>query len=211
MAQYEAGQYINEFMNEMPSLLLTMRKMDIDQMLDTRRLDQQDTVNNMQQQRDLVDADMRERQMFMNEKIFGEQEKKREAWTTVKKPLLDEMKLNLQREEEISQQEKDMPWHKWWRPNVEDINPFGQEDPWVKSERTLAREAAEEKYGKPREASELFGDVSKGSELLDPQQWQSIYGSDVFQPQLLGKTGLLGATTAGSMGGYYPSYPMSGQ
>ena len=42
MAQYEAGQYINEFMNEMPSLLLTMRKMDIDQMLETRRLDQQD-------------------------------------------------------------------------------------------------------------------------------------------------------------------------
>ena len=77
MAQYEAGQYINEFLNEMPSLLLTMRKMDIDQMLETRRLDQQDTSLIMQRERDLVDFDMRERQMLMNESIFGEQKEKR--------------------------------------------------------------------------------------------------------------------------------------
>ena len=75
MAQYEAGQYINEFMNEMPSLLLTMRKMDIDQMLETRRLDQQDVSLDMQRQRDLVDFDMRERQMVMNESSFGEQKR----------------------------------------------------------------------------------------------------------------------------------------
>jgi len=204
MAQYEAGQYINEFMNEMPSLLLTMRKMDIDQMLETRRLDQQDTVNNMQRERDLVEFDMRERQMVMNESIFGEQKEKREAWTKVKKPLLDEMKKNLQREEEISQQEKDMPWHQWWRPNKEDFNPFDQEDPWIKSERTVAKEAAEDIYGKPREASELFGDIQSMSVDLTPEQWMSIYQNPVFQPQLLGKTGLLGATTAGSVGGYYP-------
>ena len=41
---YESGQYINEFLNEMPTLLLTMRKMDVDQMLATRKLDQQDRV-----------------------------------------------------------------------------------------------------------------------------------------------------------------------
>ena len=134
MAQYEAGQYINEFMNEMPSLLLTMRKMDIDQMLDTRRLDQQDTSLNMQQQRDLVDADMRERQMTMNEDIFGEQKEGREAWKKVKKPLLAHMKHLKQLDEERRQQEKKMPVSSWWRPNVEDINPFGQEYPWIKSE-----------------------------------------------------------------------------
>ena len=204
MAQYEAGQYINEFMNEMPSLLLTMRKMDIDQMLDTRRLDQQDTSLNMQQQRDLVDADMRERQMTMNEDIFGEQKEGREAWKKVKKPLLAHMKHLKQLDEERRQQEKKMPVSAWWRPNVEDINPFDQEDPWIKSERTLAREAAEKKYGKPREASEIFGDIESLTADLSPEHFLSIYQNPVFQPQLLGKTGLLGATTAGSVGGYYP-------
>ena len=204
MAQYEAGQYINEFMNEMPSLLLTMRKMDIDQMLDTRRLDQQDTVNNMQQQRDLVDANMRERQMVMNEDIFGEQKEGREAWKKVKKPLLAHMKHLKQLDEETRQQEKKMPFREWWRPNKEDINPFDQEDPWIKSEKTLAKESAEEKYGKPREASEIFGDIESLTADLSPEQFLSIYQNPVFQPQLLGKTGLLGATTAGSVGGYYP-------
>ena len=204
MAQYEAGQYINEFLNEMPSLLLTMRKMDIDQMLETRRLDQQDTSLNMQRERDLVDFDMRERQMTMNEDIFGESKKGREAWRKVKGPLLDEMKKRMQLDEETRQQEKDMPWHQWWRPNKEDFNPFDQEDPWIKSERTVAKEAAEDIYGKPREASEVFGDIESISADLTPQQFLSIYQNPVFQPQLLGKTGLLGATTAGSVGGYYP-------
>ena len=85
----------------MPSLLLTMRKMDIDQMLETRRLDQQDTSLNMQRERDLVDFDMRERQMTMNEDIFGESKKGREAWRKVKGPLLKEMKQRMQLDEEI--------------------------------------------------------------------------------------------------------------
>jgi|TARA_R110001599_G_scaffold246244_3_gene446340 hypothetical protein len=205
MAQYEAGQYINEFMNEMPSLLLTMRKMDIDQMLDTRRLDQQDTVNNMQQQRDLVDANMRERQMVMNEDIFGESKQGREAWRKVKGPLLKNMKQRMQLDEEYREQRKDMGfWDELSRPGEEDINiPFT--DYSIRdSERTLAKEAAEDKYGKPQEASEVFGDIESMSADLNPEQFLSIYQNPVFQSQLLGKTGLLGATTAGSVGGYYP-------
>tara|TARA_R110000765_G_scaffold208884_2_gene313991 strand:+ start:36 stop:653 length:618 start_codon:yes stop_codon:yes gene_type:complete len=205
MAQYEAGQYINEFMNEMPSLLLTMRKMDIDQMLDTRRLDQQDTVNNMQQQRDLVDANMRERQMVMNEDIFGESKQGREAWRKVKGPLLKNMKQRMQLDEEYREQRKDMGfWDELSRPGEEDINiPFT--DYSIRdSERTLAKEAAEDKYGKPQEASEVFGDIESMSADLNPEQFLSIYQNPVFQSQLLGKTGLLGATTASSVGGYYP-------
>ena len=205
MAQYEAGQYINEFMNEMPSLLLTMRKMDIDQMLDTRRLDQQDTVNNMQQQRDLVDANMRERQMVMNEDIFGESKQGREAWRKVKGPLLKNMKQRMQLDEEYREQRKDMGfWDELSRPGEEDIDiPFT--DYSIRdSERTLAKEAAEDKYGKPQEASEVFGDIESMSADLNPEQFLSIYQNPVFQSQLLGKTGLLGATTAGSVGGYYP-------
>ena len=205
MAQYEAGQYINEFMNEMPSLLLTMRKMDIDQMLETRRLDQQDTSLDMQRQRDLVDFDMRERQMVMNESIFGEQKKGRDAWRKVKGPLLDEMKKRMQLDEEYREQRKDMGFFEQvFRPGEEDINWLFTDTPFIKSEKTVAKEAAEDIYGKPREASELFGDIQSMSVDLTPEQWMSIYQNPVFQPQLLGKTGLLGATTAGSVGGYYP-------
>jgi len=205
MAQYEAGQYINEFMNEMPSLLLTMRKMDIDQMLDTRRLDQQDTSLNMQRERDLVDFDMRERQMTMNEDIFGESKKGREAWRKVKKPLLKEMKQRMQLDEEYREQRKDMGFFQQvFRPGEEDINIPFTDYSILDSERTVAKEAAEEKYGKPRDASEVFGDIESMSADLTPEQWMSIYQNPVFQPQLLGKTGLLGATTAGSVGGYYP-------
>ena len=205
MAQYEAGQYINEFMNELPSLLLTMRKMDIDQMLETRRLDQQDVSLDMQRQRDLVDFDMRERQMVMNESIFGEQKRGREAWRKVKGPLLKEMKQRMQLDEEYREQRKHMPWlTQVLRPGEEDINiPFTD---WSirDSERTIAKEAAEDIYGKPRDASQVFGDIESMSVDLTPEQWMSIYQNPVFQPQLLGKTGLLGATTAGSVGGYYP-------
>ena len=205
MAQYEAGQYINEFLNEMPSLLLTMSKMDIDQMLDTRRLDQQDTSLNMQRERDLVDFDMRERQMTMNEDIFGESKKGREAWRKVKKPLLKEMKQRMQLDEEYREQRKDMGFvEQEFRPGEEDWKIPFTDYSILDSERTVAKEAAEEKYGKPRDASEVFGDIESMSADLTPEQWMSIYQNPVFQPQLLGKTGLLGATTAGSVGGYYP-------
>ena len=205
MAQYEAGQYINEFLNEMPSLLLTMRKMDIDQMLETRRLDQQDTSLNMQRERDLVDFDMRERQMTMNEDIFGESKKGREALRKGKGPLLKEMKQRMQLDEEYREQRKDMPWlTQVLRPGEEDINIPFTDSPLIKSERTVAKEAAEDIYGKPRDASEVFGDIESISADLTPPQFLSLYQNPVFQPQLLGKTGLLGATTAGSVGGYYP-------
>ena len=205
MAQYESGQYINEFLNQMPSLLLTMRKMDVDQMLETRRLDQQDVSLDMQRQRDLVDFDMRERQMLMNESIFGEQEKGRKAWRDIKKPMLDEMELRMQLDEEYRQQRKDMSfWDQISRPGEEDINIPFTDSPFIKSERTIAKEAAEDIYGEPREASEVFGDIKSMSADLTPEQWMSVYQNPVFQPQLLGKTGLLGDTTDSSVGGYNP-------
>lgn len=71
MSQYESGQYINEFLNQMPNLLLTMRKMDVDQMLQTRQLDQGDIRLDLERKRDIIDADMRERQMSMMEETFG--------------------------------------------------------------------------------------------------------------------------------------------
>jgi len=205
MAQYEAGQYINEFMNEMPSLLLTMRKMDIDQMLETRRLDQQDTSLNMQRERDLVDFDMRERQMTMNEDIFGRTKKGEEAWKKVKGPLLKNMKQRMQLDEEYRDQRKDMGFFEQvFRPGEEDWKIPFTDYSYLDSERTVAKEAAEEKYGKPQKASEVFGDIESMSAELGPEQFLSLYQNPVFQPQLLGKTGLLGATTAGSVGGYYP-------
>ena len=182
-----------------------MRKMAIDQILETRTLDQQDLSLDMQRQRDLVDFDMRERQMVMNESIFGEQKRGREAWRKVKGPLLKEMKQRMQLDEEYREQRKDMSfWDQISRPGEEDINiPFTD---WSirDSERTIAKEAAEDIYGKPRDASQVFGDIESMSVDLTPEQWMSIYQNPVFQPQLLGKTGLLGATTAGSVGGYYP-------
>ena len=205
MAQYESGQYINEFLNQMPSLLLTMRKMDVDQMLETRRLDQQDVSLDMQRQRDLVDFDMRERQMLMNESIFGEQKKGREAWRDIKKPMLDEMELRIQLDEEYREQRKDMSfWDQISRPGEEDINIPFTDYSILDSERTVAKEAAEDIYGEPREASEVFGDFKSMSAELGPEQFLSLYQNPVFQPQLLGKTGLLGATTASSVGGYNP-------
>tara|TARA_R110002073_G_scaffold138464_1_gene288180 strand:- start:10207 stop:10554 length:348 start_codon:yes stop_codon:yes gene_type:complete len=115
------------------------------------------------------------------------------------------MKQRMQLDEEYREQRKDMGfWDELSRPGEEDINiPFT--DYSIRdSERTLAKEAAEDKYGKPQEASEVFGDIESMSADLNPEQFLSIYQNPVFQSQLLGKTGLLGATTAGSVGGYYP-------
>ena len=111
----------------------------------------------------------------------------------------------MQLDEEYREQRKDMPWlTQVLRPGEEDINIPFTDSPLIKSERTVAKEAAEDIYGKPRDASEVFGDIESISADLTPPQFLSIYQNPVFQPQLLGKTGLLGATTAGSVGGYYP-------
>ena len=68
----------------------------------------------------------------------------------------------------------------------------------------MAEEAAEEKYGEPMKASEVFGDVAAISGELTPEQFMSIYDNPYFQPRMLGKSGLMGLTTAGLAGGQYP-------
>ena len=202
MAQYESGQYINEFLNQMPNLLLTMRKMDVDQMLRTRQLDQGDIRLDLERKRDIIDADMRERQMSMMEDTFGVKKKETEAWKQVKEPLLQAMQQRMMLDETTRKNVKDMPWTSKWRPDEESFKVFGKEI--IKSERQLAKDAAEEMHGKPKEASEVFGDVKSISADLSPELWMQIYSSPMFQPYMTGKTGLLGATTAGSVGGYYP-------
>ena len=203
MAQYESGQYINEFLNQMPNLLLTMRKMDVDQMLQTRQLDQGDIRLDLERKRDIIDADMRERQMSMMEDTFGVKKKETEAWKQVKEPLLQAMQQRMALDESTRKARKDMSWfEKKWRPDEEAFTVFGKEI--IKSEQDIAKEQAEALHGKPKEASEVFGDVKSISADLPPELWMQIYSSPMFQPYMTGKTGLLGATTAGSVGGYYP-------
>ena len=202
---YESGQYINEFLNEMPTLLLTMRKMDVDQMLATRKLDQADVALNLDQQKFDFDSLIRDRQMRVMEaesgragELFAEQKRGREAWRKIKEPLTQAMQHRLQLGEEARQQEKDMPWYqKAFRHEDEDF--LG-----IESERSRAERLAEEKYGKPREASEIFGDIKSMSADLTPEQFMGIYTNPYFQPQMLGKSGLMGLTTAGLVGGQYP-------
>ena len=202
---YESGQYINEFLNEMPTLLLTMRKMDVDQMLATRKLDQADVALNLDQQRFDFDSSIRDRQMRVMEaesgragELFAEQKRGREAWRKIKEPLTQAMQHRLQLEEEVTQQEKDMPWYqKAFR--LEDEDFLG-----IESEESRAKRLAEEKYGEPRKPSEIFGDVKSMSADLTPEQFMGIYTNPYFQPQMLGKSGLMGLTTAGLVGGQYP-------
>jgi len=202
---YESGQYINEFLNEMPTLLLTMRKMDIDQMLATRKLDQADVALDLQSKRDVVDEIMRDRQMAVMEtesgragELFAEQKRGREAWRKIKEPLTQAMQQNLQLDEEFDKQIEEMPWHqKVFR--LEDEDFLG-----IESERSRAERLAEEKYGEPRKPSEIFGDVKSMSADLTPEQFMGIYTNPYFQPKMLGKSGLMGLTTAGLVGGQYP-------
>ena len=206
---YESGQYINEFLNEMPTLLLTMRKMDVDQMLQTRKLDQQDRVIDLDAQRFAFDSTMRDRQMNLMEAesgragdLFEEQKRGRQAWRQSIGPLKQAMKQGLQLQEEYDQQREDMPFLSWWRPNEESWQIFGKDI--IKSEKQIAKDIAEEKYGEPMKASEVFGDVEAISGELTPEQFMSIYDNPYFQPRMLGKSGLMGLTTAGLAGGQYP-------
>ena len=202
---YESGQYINEFLNEMPTLLLTMRKMDVDQMLATRKLDQADVALNLDQQRFDFDSLIKDRQMSVMEaesgragELFAEQKRGREAWRDIKGPLTKDMLQKLQLGEETRQQIKDMPsWQKAFR--LEDEDFLG-----IESEKNRAKRLAEEKYGEPRKASEVFGDVQSMSADLTPEQFMGVYTNPYFQPQMLGKSGLMGLTTAGLVGGQYP-------
>ena len=202
---YESGQYINEFLNEMPTLLLTMRKMDVDQMLQTRKLDQADVALNLDQQRFNFDSSIRDRQMSVMEaesgragELFAERKRGREAWRKIKEPLTQAMQQRLQLGEETEQQIKDMPsWQKAFR--LEDEDFLG-----IESEKNRAKRLAEEKYGEPRKASEIFGDVQSMSADLTPEQFMGVYTNPYFQPQMLGKSGLMGLTTAGLSGGQYP-------
>jgi hypothetical protein len=205
MAQYESGQYINEFLDNMPNLLLTMRKMDVDQMLKTRRLDQIDIGQNLDQERFNFDSLIKDRQMSVLEAESGisleeraEAKRGRKAWRDIKGPLTKDMLQGLQLGEEYDEQIKNMGfWEQVFRPRDEDF--LG-----IKSERTIATEAAEEKYGERKKPSKLFEEIRSISGELTPPQFMDIYTDPNFQPRMLGKTGLMGLTTAGLVGGQYP-------
>jgi|18_taG_2_1085343.scaffolds.fasta_scaffold67183_2 hypothetical protein len=213
---YESGQYINEFLNNMPTLLLTMRKMDVDQMLETRKLDQVDIDQNLNQQKFDFESLIRDRQMSVMEAESGvsleeraEAKRGRKAWRDIKGPVTKNMLQRLQLDEEHEEQMKNMGWwEQVFRPEEESFYmPFtdrSEEHFLRKSESQVAKEAAEKKYGKPRKPSEVFGDVQSMSADLTPQQFMQMYTDPYFQPQMLGNTGLMGLTTAGLVGGQYP-------
>ena len=115
---YESGQYINEFLNEMPTLLLTMRKMDVDQMLATRKLDQADVALNLDQQKFDFDSLIRDRQMRVMEaesgragELFAEQKRGREAQ---KKMMLPIHQAIIKEKKLAEAMEKERSELSWW-------------------------------------------------------------------------------------------------
>jgi len=174
MAQYESGQYINEFLNEMPTLLLTMRKMDVDQMLQTRRLDQQDVSLDLQRKRDVSDRWMRDRQMKVIEAESGvgleeraEAKRRREAQKAYMKPIHQAMLKEKKYEEAYRKEQKEMSW--WDRAKLvekagEGWGTFYSLDPekrMATTEEELAQKRAEEELGFKKE------DIPSGADLFE--------------------------------------------
>ena len=117
MAQYESGQYINEFLNEMPNLLLTMRKMDVDQMLETRRLDQGDVQLDLEQQRVDLDKNIRDRLTAIDElrkreesEEFERKEEEIRRRKAIMTPFHQRMVKEKKFEEEYRKQKAEMSW-----------------------------------------------------------------------------------------------------
>ena len=114
---YESGQYINEFLNEMPTLLLTMRKMDVDQMLATRKLDQADVALNLDQQKFDFDSLIRDRQMRVleSESAYGLEERKKqraeaEAQKKMMQPIHQAMLKEKKLEEAMARERSGLSW-----------------------------------------------------------------------------------------------------
>ena len=117
MAQYESGQYINEFLNDMPNLLLTMRKMDVDEMLETRRLDQGDVQLDLEQQRVNLDTDIRNRLTAIDElskkeesEEFERKEEEIRRRKAIMTPFHQRMVKEKKFEEEYRKQKAEMSW-----------------------------------------------------------------------------------------------------
>ena len=194
MAQYESGQYINEFLNEMPTLLLTLRKQDIDQHLQTRRLDQQDVVLGLDQQR----VNIQDRQIAMAEDIFGTEKREREAVKTGTQPLFQAEIQRKKLEEEEDKQLSEMPWTQRLFRGHESGEGW---IPGVESETERARRLAKEKVG----------DVPTGSELMEqilpqlkenPALFRELYNDPMFRNLLMSNSGLFGTVTAPPLGGF---------
>ena len=215
MAQYESGQYINEFLNEMPNLLLTMRKMDVDEMLETRRLDQRDTQLDLQRNRDVIDADIRDRTTKIIEGRYEEIEKEAEgrqadiyargkkedaAWRAVKTPLFDAAKRKAELRDQTRKEFSEMPWTQtWFRGETSGEGLI----PGVESEYERAERLAEEKVGKAPDPGKLLRQIEPYIEDLRPEHLRELMSMDMFENMMLSSTGLLGKTTASSLGGQF--------
>ena len=114
---YESGQYINEFLNDMPSLLLTMRKMDVDQMLATRKLDQQDTIIDLNKQKFAFESTIQDRQLAVLEaesgragELFAEEKRGRAAQKKMMVPIHQAMIKEKKLEEAIKKERSELSW-----------------------------------------------------------------------------------------------------
>jgi hypothetical protein len=169
---YESGQYINEFLNNAPNLLLTMRKMDVDQMLETRKLDQVDIDQNLKQQTFDFESLIRNRQMAVleSESAYGLGERKKlreeaEAQKKMMKPIHQAMLKKKKLEEAMERERSDLSW---WdkasriekrgegfgflmgdKPGRYDpaSSKAGQVKPWQLTEEELIKSRAEESLG----------------------------------------------------------------
>ena len=197
MAQYESGQYINEFLNEMPSLLLTMRKMDVDQMLATRKLDQQDTALGLESQR----VNIQDRQMLMAEDLFGIEKKERAALKGIQDPLIQGEIKRMKLEEEEGRQLSEMPWtQRWFRGHESGEGII----PGVESETERARRLAKEKVGDVPVGSEMMEQIQPYLKDLRPGQFRELRDDPMFRNLLMSDAGLFGAVTGPPLGGQYP-------
>ena len=171
---YESGQYINEFLNNAPSLLLTMRKMDVDQMLETRKLDQVDIDQNLNQQKFDFESLIRDRQMRVLESEsaygLGERKKQREEAEAQKKMLKPIHQAMIKKKKLEEAMERERSGLSWWdkasrikkrgeglgavigmgdkpgRYHAES-SKAGQVKPWQLTEEELIKSRAEESLG----------------------------------------------------------------
>ena len=171
---YESGQYINEFLNNAPSLLLTMRKMDVDQMLETRKLDQVDIDQNFNQQKFDFESLIRDRQMRVLESEsaygLGERKKQREEAEAQKKMMKPIHQAMLKEKKLAEAMKKERSELSWWdkasriekrgeglgavigmgdKPGRYDpaSSKAGQVKPWQLTEEELIKSRAEESLG----------------------------------------------------------------
>ena len=214
---YESGQYINEFLNNMPTLLLTMRKMDVDQMLATRKLDQADVALNLDQQRFDFESLIRDRQMRVLESEsaygLGERKKQRaeaEAQKKMMKPIHQAMIKEKKYEEAYDKAQSEMTnWERFKlvKKAGEGWGSFYHRDPekrFVLTEEETAQKRAEESLGFKKEdipsaATQFEQMLEAGGGNLYPGSYDYMMQHPTYGPKMSTSNELLDLMKSGLM------------